>query len=125
MFTSSNFELPAKPIQISDITFCYHFKSLSKKYLITLISLCTAIGPKILEQCACILAKPLHHLFSTSLNRCSIPHEWCIHTVVPEYKSGDKAQATIICPKSLFNATSKVLEQTKLYPIFFLQLIWL
>ena len=39
------------------------------------------IGPRILKQYANILAnKPLHHLFTISLNSCSIPYEWRIYT---------------------------------------------
>ena len=58
-----------------------------------------------------MLAKSLHHLFSTSLNRYAIPHEWYIHTIVPVHKSGDKAHVTNYYPISLLCTTSKVLEQ--------------
>ena len=72
---------------------------------------CDGIGPRILKQYANILAKPLHHLFTISLNSCSIPYEWRIHTIVPVHKSGDKTQVTNYRPISLLCITSKVLEQ--------------
>jgi len=118
VFTTSNFELPANPDQMVR----RHLLSIQiseQEILDALISLCTdkatgidGIGPRILKQCAYILVKPLHHLFSTSLNRSSHPHEWHIHTIVPVHKSGEKSgQATNYHPISLLSSTSKVLEQ--------------
>ena len=50
------------------------------------------IGPNILKFCAPALYLPIHHLFSLSLShhchQC-LPAEWCIHSIVPVFKSGD------------------------------------
>jgi len=138
VFTTSNFELPANPNQI-DSTVRRHLLSIQifeQEVLDALISVRTdkatgidGIGPRTLKQRAYILVKPLHHLFSTSLNRSSLPHKWRIHTIVPVRKSGDKSQATNYHPISLLSSTSKVLEQlvyNKIISYFsFFPAIWL
>ena len=100
MFTSSDFVLPPYPDKI-DPSVRRHLVSIQiseQEVYEALVSLHTdkvtgidSIGPRILKQYANILAKPLHHLFTISLNSCS---EWRIHTIVPVHKSGDKTQVT-------------------------------
>ena len=69
------------------------------------------IGPKILKYCASALLKPLHYLYSLILRKHTIPLEWCIHCIVPVFKSGDIALVTNYRPISLLCNASKVLEQ--------------
>jgi len=47
------------------------------------------IGCKILKYCPPALFKPLHYLYSLILRKNTIPLEWCIHCIVPVFKSGD------------------------------------
>ena len=69
------------------------------------------IGPRVLNKCAYPLCGPLHHLFSTSLCKHTIPYDWRIHVITPVHKSGDKPQVNNYRPISLLSNTSKVLEQ--------------
>ena len=69
------------------------------------------IGPRVLNKCAYPLCGPLHHLFSTSLCKHTIPYDWRIHVITPVHKSGDKSQVNNYRPISLLSNTSKVLEQ--------------
>ena len=69
------------------------------------------IGPRVLKKCANFLCGPLHHLFSTSLSKHTVPSEWRIHVITPVHKSGDKSQVNNYRPISLLCNTSKVLEQ--------------
>ena len=48
------------------------------------------IGPKMLKYCADALYLPIHHLFCLSLSYQSLPAEWCLHSVTPIFKSGDR-----------------------------------
>ena len=48
------------------------------------------IGPKVLKYCANALYLPIHHLFCLSLSYQSLPAEWCLHSVTPIFKSGDR-----------------------------------
>ena len=71
---------------------------------------CDGIGPKLLKHCALALYVPLHHLFSVSLSKHSIPNEWKCHSIVPIFKAGDKSQVKNYRPISLLCIVSKVLE---------------
>ena len=71
---------------------------------------CDGIGPKLLKHCALALYEPLHHLFSVSLSKHSIPYEWKCHSITPIFKSGDKSQVKNYRPISLLCIVSKVLE---------------
>jgi len=114
VFTTSNFLLQANS-DLIDHSHRHHLLSIQiseQDVLDVLTSLhitdkatgIDGVGPRILKQCALILIKPLHHLFSASLSKCSIPYEWHIHIQLFLYihKSGDKAQA---CPISLLSTT--------------------
>jgi len=69
------------------------------------------IGPKVLKHCAVALFKPLHYLYSLILRKHTLPLEWCIHSIIPAIKSGDKALVTNYRPISLLCNASKILEQ--------------
>ena len=69
------------------------------------------IPPKLLRNCALALLIPIHHLFSTSLEKHVIPHEWKCHSITPIHKSGDKSQVTNYRPISLLCTISKLLER--------------
>jgi len=69
------------------------------------------ISPAILRNCAIVLTKPLHYLFSQSIRDHSLPAEWQIHCITPIFKSGDKNSVTNYRPISLLCITSKILER--------------
>ena len=69
------------------------------------------IGPKILKFCAPALYLPIHHLFSLSLSHQCLPAEWCIHSIVPVFKSGDITSIINYRPISLLCTISLVLER--------------
>ena len=69
------------------------------------------IGSKLLKHCALALYIPLHHLFSLSISKHSIPSEWKHHSITPIYKSGEKSLVSNYRPVSLLCITSKVLER--------------
>ena len=71
---------------------------------------CDGIGSKLIKHCAIALYLPLHHLFSVSLSKQCIPHEWKCHSITPIFKSGDKSQVINYRPISLLCIVSKVLE---------------
>ena len=57
------------------------------------------------------LYRPLHYLFNLLLRKHVIPLEWCTHTVIPIFKSGDRGSVTNYRPISLLCNTSKILEK--------------
>ena len=69
------------------------------------------IGPKILKHCALFLFKPLHFLYTLSLQKHILPTDWRIHSIVPIFKSGDKSLANNYRPISLLCNISKVMER--------------
>ena len=71
---------------------------------------CDGIGSKLIKDCALALYLPVHHLFSLSLSKQSIPYEWKCHSITPIFKSGDKSQVKNYRPISLLCVISKVLE---------------
>ena len=68
------------------------------------------IGPRVLTSCASALCKPFHHLFNVSLKYGVVPSQWCIHKIIPVYKSGDSSSVRNYRSISLLSITSKVLE---------------
>ena len=69
------------------------------------------ISPALLKHCASVLTRPLHYLFSYSIQHCCLPTEWKAHCITPIFKSGDKASVSNYRPISLLCVTSKVLER--------------
>ena len=53
---------------------------------------------------------PIHHLFSLSLSHQCLPAEWCIHSIVPVFKSGDRTSIINYRPITLLCTISLVLE---------------
>ena len=68
------------------------------------------ISPRILRNCASSLLIPICHLFKISTPTGNIPTQWCIHCIVPIFKSGDKTQVNNYRPISLLCILFKVLE---------------
>ena len=64
-----------------------------------------------LKNCASFLYRPLHYLVNLSLRKHVILLEWCTHTIIPIFKSGNRGSVTHYRPISLFCNTSKVLEK--------------
>ena len=97
IFTRSSFllpttdELPSIDSLVSDVSV-----SVSDVYSeLTKLDTSKAMGtdnirPNILIFCAPALYLPIHHLFSLSLSHQCLPAEWCIHSIVPVFKSGDR-----------------------------------
>jgi len=52
------------------------------------------IGPRVLKSCAVFLYKPFHYLYNLILRQHCLPLEWCIHCIVPIFKSGDKSSVS-------------------------------
>ena len=69
------------------------------------------INPRILRYCASSLLIPICHLFMSSIITGYIPNQWCIHCIIPIYKSGDKSSVKNYRPISLLCILSKVLER--------------
>jgi len=46
-----------------------------------------SIHPAVLKHCA---TQPLHHLFCHCISTHDLPSEWCVHYIIPIFKSGDK-----------------------------------
>ena len=69
------------------------------------------INPRILRYCASSLLIPICHLFTSSIITGYIPSQWCIHCIIPIYKSGDKSSVKNYRPISLLCILSKVLER--------------
>jgi len=77
---------------------------------------CKAVGiddirPKVVKGCAVSLYKPFHYLYNLIIRQHNSSTEWCIHCIVPIFKSGDKKSVTNYLPISLLRNSSKVLEQ--------------
>ena len=68
------------------------------------------IGPNILKHCALSLCKPLHFLFTLTLQKHQLPIDWKIHFIVPIFKSDDKSLVNIYRPISLLCNISTVME---------------
>ena len=118
VFTRRNYSLPSlqdfpvNGVSISEITF-----SESDVYEV-LAALdpnkamgIDGIGPNVLKYCAISLCRPIHHLFSLCVRLHSIPAEWCLHCIIPIFKSGDKSLVHNYRPISLLCSISKVLER--------------
>ena len=118
IFTRSSFvlptidELPSVDSLISDISISDSdvYSELTKLDTSKAMGI-DNIGPKILKFCAPALYLPIHHLFSLSLSHQCLPAEWCIHSIVPVFKSGDRTSIINYRPISLLCTISLVLER--------------
>ena len=117
IFTRSSFvipttdELPSVDSLISDVSFSDSdvYSELTKLDTSKAMGI-DNIGQKILKFCAPTLYQPIHHLFSLSLSHQCLPAEWCIHSIVPVFKSGDRTSILNYRPISLLCTISLVLE---------------
>ena len=116
IFTCSSFVLPTtdelpsvdsliSDISVSDSDVYFEFTKLDPSKAMGIDN----IRPKILKYCAPALYLPIHCLFSIFLSHQCLSAEWCIHSIVPVFKAGDR---TIINyrPISLLCTISLVLE---------------
>lgn len=120
VFSSSNIDLPSD-FDTIDSSMRSHIISITISEADVLNALTSlnphkatgidGIGPKILKNCALTLFKPIHYLFTLSLRKHTLPTEWCIHSIVPVFKSGDKTSVNNYRPISLLCNTSKIMEQ--------------
>ena len=118
VFTRSNYSLPSlqdfpvNGVSISEITF-------SERDIYEVLAALDpnkamgidGIGPNVLKCCALSLCGPIHHLFSLCVHLHSIPAEWCLHCIIPIFKSGDKSLVYNYRPISLLCSISNVMER--------------
>jgi len=117
VFTTSNINAPSDD-EASDTSAINHIISIDiseDEVFNALITLDTnkatgidRIGPKVLKHA---LFKPLYYLYSLFLHKHTLSLEWCIHCIIPVFKSGDKALVTNYRPISQLCNSSKILEQ--------------
>ena len=74
-----------------------------------------AVGPdnihnRVLKELPTQLAEGLTRIFQKSVNTGTLPDDWLIANVAPNFKKGDKHLAEIYRPVSLTSVTSKFLE---------------
>ena len=69
------------------------------------------ISLRILRFCASSLLILICQLFTSSIITGYIPNQWCIHCIIPIYKSGDKSSVNNYRSISLLFILSKVLER--------------
>ena len=68
------------------------------------------IHPKLLKECAEIIAKPLYLIFSKSLESGVVPTDWKLTNISPIHKKGSRALASNYRPVSLTCLASKLME---------------
>ena len=68
------------------------------------------IHPKLLKECAEIIAIPLYLIFSKSLESGVVPAEWKLANVSPIHKKGSRAMASNYRPVSLTCLASKLIN---------------
>ena len=68
------------------------------------------IHPKLLKECAEIIAKPMYLIFSKSLESGVVPTDWKLANISPIHKKGSRTLASKYRPVSLTCLTSKLME---------------
>ena len=68
------------------------------------------IGPKLLKECADVLALPLQIIFAKSLEEGILPDDWKRANVSPIHKKGSRSKAGNYRPVSLTSQVCKVME---------------
>ena len=79
------------------------------------------IGPKSLKYCADARYLPIHHLFCLSLSYQSLPAEWCLHSVTPNLKFGDRTSFKNYLFCVLFHLFSSASSLIKSYLLLLLR----
>ena len=69
------------------------------------------LPPRLLKDCANVIAKPLTHIINLSLNTSLVPNKLKIAKVIPLHKSGNKKLPENYRPISVLPALSKILER--------------
>jgi hypothetical protein len=80
------------------------------------------LHPRVLHELGDVLAGPLTHLFSQSLNQCVVPDDWKMSTVTPVFKKGKKDCINNYRPISLTCIACKIMEsviRNKIMEYFF------
>ena len=68
------------------------------------------LHPRLLKECADVIAEPLAHLYQASLDSGMVPKEWKKSVVAPIFKKGARAVAANYRPVSLTAILCKLLE---------------
>ena len=69
------------------------------------------LPPRLLKDCADVIAKPLAHIINLSLETSLVPNKLKIAKVIPLHKSGNKALPDNYRPISVLPVLSKILER--------------
>ena len=68
------------------------------------------LSPRVLKECASIIAPLLRTLYQKSLDTSAVPYDWKQATVSPVFKKGDRYQPANYRPISLTCICSKIME---------------
>ena len=68
------------------------------------------IHPKLLKECAALLARPLHMVYSRSLREGVVPAAWKFSLVTPIFKKGHRYDALNYRPISVTSVPGKAME---------------
>ena len=69
------------------------------------------IHPRILKHLVSVLAPPLEHIFTKSMETGRLPHAWKSALVKPMFKEGDRHDPANYRPVSLTSVVGKVMER--------------
>lgn len=69
------------------------------------------VHPRVLKECAEVLAEPLTFIYEHSLNTSSMPYDWKRGNITPIYKKGSKTNPLNYRPISLTSVVCKTLEK--------------
>lgn len=70
-----------------------------------------SISPIFLRSCADVLSKPLHIMFTKSIEECVYPDKWKIGRIIPIYKSGKKSDIRNYRGVNIMPNIAKVFEK--------------
>ena len=70
------------------------------------------LPPRLLKDCANIIAGPLAYIINLSIKTSTVPSVWKITKIASVFKSRDLTKSENHCPISLLPIASKILEKT-------------